>query len=103
MHLHKQTSHLIPTDPFPRHPREKVKTMLDSFLKEVAVFAEEFFAGAPYSHEGKTSEVALAYVEASKAGLAEFRRKAAELKAGMDIFHIPQPSYKVGGRGKACS
>jgi hypothetical protein len=27
--------------------------------------------------------------------IAEFRRRSVELKAGMDIFSIPQPTYKV--------
>ena len=41
------------------------------------------------------AEEALEWVETTKAVLAELRRRAAELKSGMDIFGIPQPAYKV--------
>lgn len=37
---------------------------------------------------------ALQFIAAAKAELATQHQKAAELKSGMDIFNIPQPTYK---------
>lgn len=74
--------------------REKVKSLLENFLKEVAQAAEDFTKGAPFSNEAFDTQQALAFIEESKVAVADLRKRAGELKAGMDIFHIPQPSYK---------
>lgn len=55
---------------------------------------DDFIKGAPYSHEGRTAQEALASIEKSKQDVIDTRRRGGELKAGMDIFNIPQPSYK---------
>ena len=74
--------------------REKVKTMLDSFLKEVTVASEDFFKAAPYSFDRVTTHEALGSISASKTLLESLRVRSLELKSGMDIFNIPQPPYK---------
>ena len=68
--------------------------MLDSFLKEVTALSDEFFKGAPYSHEGTSASDALASIEHSRQLVTDSRKRAGELKSGMDIFNIPQPPYK---------
>lgn len=45
--------------------REKVKNLLDSFLKEVSTMSDDFFKEAPYNHE-ITTEDAIAFIEKSK-------------------------------------
>ncbi|KAG1668463.1 hypothetical protein FOA52_005236 [Chlamydomonas sp. UWO 241] len=74
--------------------RDRVKGLLESFLKEVAQVVEDFTAAAPFSNEGIATSDALASIAASQALLADCKKRAGELKSGMDIFHIPQPSYK---------
>eukprot|EP00798_Chlamydomonas_sp_ICE-L_P021926 gene21926-28972_t len=81
-------------DKYKENFREKVKSLLDSFLKDISVMGEEFFANAPYTHEKVTYVEALEYVEQYKQGVLDHRKRGADLKAGMDIFNIPSPSYK---------
>jgi len=74
--------------------REKVKSLLDTFLKDVGYAAEEFSNTAPYSHENTSTLKAFATIEESKNTVKDFKRRANELKSGMEIFSIPQPAYK---------
>lgn len=46
------------------------------------------------STEMFSAEQALEFVQESADDVTELRRRAAELRAGMDIFAIPQPPYK---------
>ncbi|GIM07381.1 hypothetical protein Vretimale_11536 [Volvox reticuliferus] len=73
--------------------REKVKNLLDSFLKDVASLCDEFTRDAPYSSDVPTKE-AVAFVTSSKQAVEDTRKRALEIKSGMDIFNIPQPQYK---------
>lgn len=57
--------------------REKVKSLLDSFLKEVGTSSEEFFANAPYSFEVATAD-ALVSLKASRDSLASLRKRVSE-------------------------
>lgn len=45
----------------------QVKILLDTFLKDIAVSADNFGQGAPYSHEHTTTEQAFASLDVSKA------------------------------------
>lgn len=61
--------------------REKVKSLLDSFLKEVGTSSEEFFANAPYSFEVATAD-ALASLKASRDSLASLRKRVSGCGGG---------------------
>ncbi|WIA13292.1 hypothetical protein OEZ85_006876 [Tetradesmus obliquus] len=74
--------------------RDKVKSMLEAFLREIATMQEEFVRVSPTNNEGTSSRAALAFISKWKAAVAAARQKAAEIKSGMDIFNIPQPPYK---------
>ncbi|WIA33430.1 hypothetical protein OEZ86_006562 [Tetradesmus obliquus] len=74
--------------------RDKVKSMLEAFLREIATMQEEFVRASPTNNEGTSSRAALAFISRWKAAVAAARQKAAEIKSGMDIFNIPQPPYK---------
>ena len=41
-----------------------------------------------------SAEEALRFIEEAKAEMATQRKRSADLKAGMDIFNIPQPQLK---------
>ncbi|KAF5831208.1 dynein-1-beta heavy chain, flagellar inner arm I1 complex [Dunaliella salina] len=77
-----------------KHLGIEVKSLLDTFLKDVSIAAEEFTHTAPYSHENTTTLKAFATIEESKNTVKDFKRRANELKSGMEIFSIPQPAYK---------
>ncbi|CAD7695690.1 unnamed protein product, partial [Ostreobium quekettii] len=74
--------------------REKVKHMVDAFAKDVSTAREEFSKAAPYTNDNFTIDTAFQFIESAKDGVKDARKKAADLKAGMDIFRIPQPPYK---------
>ena len=76
--------------------REKLGRMVENFVKQVAEQREEFLKNAPYnSDEDKmTLEYALNFCAAEKQLLADSRKRAADLKQGMDIFGMEQPVYK---------
>ncbi|KAK9823872.1 hypothetical protein WJX72_006072 [[Myrmecia] bisecta] len=74
--------------------REKLTKMVDTFVKDVDTARELFNNEAPYSPEKWSVAEAMRYIADAKAELAGHRQRATELKGGMDIFGIPQPSYK---------
>ncbi|GMH41208.1 hypothetical protein BSKO_09118 [Bryopsis sp. KO-2023] len=74
--------------------REKVKGMVDSFVKDVQQGHEDFSKGAPYGNEKHNTSQAFEFIEKAKVDVGEARKKASDLKAGMDIFGISQPPYK---------
>lgn len=68
--------------------------MVDSFVRDLEVMHEDFGKNAPTTIEGRTTADALEFIRATKEAVAGMRTRAAEMKPGMDIFHIPQPLYK---------
>lgn len=44
----------------------QVKSLLDTFLKDIAIAAEEFIEKAPYAHENNDTKQAFAAIEESK-------------------------------------
>jgi hypothetical protein len=57
--------------------RERVKVLLDTFLRDIGVMQEEFTKAAPYSHEGTTLAAARATIDRWRATVA-----AAQTKVG---------------------
>lgn len=55
--------------------RDKVKAMLEAFLREIATMQEDYARLAPTNHEGTTSRAALAFVSKWKAAVAAARSK----------------------------
>lgn len=45
----------------------QVKNLLDTFLKDIGISAEDFAETAPYSHENVTTDGAFEIIEGSKA------------------------------------
>jgi hypothetical protein len=62
--------------------RERVKVLLDTFLRDIGVMQEEFTKAAPYSHEGTTLAAARATIDRWRANVA-----AAQTKVGRLIQH----------------
>ena len=77
--------------------REKVRGMVDAFGRKVVQVSETFAAVAPFSSASLATDAALAVIVEQKAVCADVRKRAVELKAGMDIFNILQPPYKEVG------
>ena len=83
--------------------RDRLVTMVDQFVADLAQFRQEFEQQAPFSTDGfevdGAPDVARAfrYMRERQAELEDMRRKAESLKAGMDIFNIPEPPYKELG------
>lgn len=74
--------------------REKLVKMVDTFVKEVEASRDEFVKNAPYSNDKVATEKAFKFIKSRTAACQAARKKAKDLKAGMDIFGIPQPPYK---------
>ncbi len=55
--------------------KERVKGMLEAFLRELAGMQEDFARGAPYSHEHTTCHDALAFVTKWRTTLTAARTK----------------------------
>eukprot|EP00976_Prorocentrum_cordatum_P045162 912158-Prorocentrum_minimum.AAC.2 len=73
--------------------RDKLAKMVEGFVKEVAEKREQFVEAAPYGAE-KSVAAALDIIKKERAKAQGARKKEAELKQGMDIFHMHQPPYK---------
>jgi hypothetical protein len=84
--------------------REKVKSLLDSFLKDVTGLCDDFAREAPFTAEVVTSD-AVAYITDTKTAVEATRKRANEIKSGMDIFNIPQVRCwrGFGGRRSQCA
>lgn len=55
--------------------RDKVKAMLEAFLREITTMQEDFARLSPTNHEGTTSKAALAFVSRWNASVASARSK----------------------------
>ena len=77
--------------------REKVRGMVETFGRKVSQVTETFTTVAPFSAAGLTSAAAMRVLEEQRTLCVDVRTRAAELKAGMDIFNILQPPYKEVG------
>lgn len=84
--------------------RDRLVSMVDQFVVDLGVFRQEFESQAPFSSDGYELEEgvldvakALQYVKDKGEELNEMKRKSESLKAGMDIFNIPEPPYKELG------
>lgn len=73
--------------------REKVKGMLDGFLREIAAMYEEFTQLAPYSHEGITTKMALAFINQGKSQVTNARYK---------VRHLSLPAWLLEAGRTAC-
>ena len=84
--------------------REKVKNLLDSFLKDVASLCDEFARGAPYSSDVATSD-AVDFVNGSKRAVEDTRKRVSgwglDTDRGDTVFSIPRVlSIHADGAGK---
>ena len=78
--------------------REKLTKMVDGFVKEVADHRGSFESSAPKEIEnamepGSLSK-ALSYLKDTTNAVEAYRKRETDLKAGMDIFGMPQPPLK---------
>jgi hypothetical protein len=67
--------------------RDKVKTMLEAFLREIATMQEEFVRASP-TNEGTSSRAALAFIAKWKAAVAAARQKVRGCGSQLCLFYI---------------
>jgi dynein heavy chain len=68
--------------------RDKVKTMLEAFLREIATMQEEFVRASPTNNEGTSSRAALAFIAKWKAAVAAARQKVRACGWQLCLFYI---------------
>jgi dynein heavy chain len=61
--------------------RERVKGMLETFMREITTMQEEFTRTAPYSHEGITTHLAQGYISNWRQATSAARTKVGLLRS----------------------